>query len=117
MNLENSKTSYRSKRVLNLIDQIDLQRGDKRVAFSELIIYYTWTNIKNSHENNEFEILRTTWDKEFELSMNILNKSSRGTKPLLINHQPKYMSTKIRIELHLRFHHVLSRKYETTWNY
>ena len=36
VNSENSKTSD----VLNLTEKMDLQRGDKRVALSDLIVYY-----------------------------------------------------------------------------
>ena len=41
MNSENSKTSDVRRLKLNLTDKIDLQRGDKRVALSDLGIYYT----------------------------------------------------------------------------
>ena len=41
MNSENSKTSDVRRLKLNLTDKIDLQRGDKRVALSDLSIYYT----------------------------------------------------------------------------
>ena len=46
MNYENSKTSDHHRLLLNLLDKINLKRSDKYVDFSNLIIYYTWKNIK-----------------------------------------------------------------------
>ena len=46
MNSENSKTSEYHVLVLNLTDKLDLRRGQKTVALSNLSIYYTWRNIK-----------------------------------------------------------------------
>ena len=40
---------------LNLTDKIDLQRGEKRIALSNVSIYYTWINIKKSYQNNKFK--------------------------------------------------------------
>ena len=51
MNLENSKTSDPCRLLLNLSDKVDLKRSDKYVALSNLGIYYTWKNIKNSYKN------------------------------------------------------------------
>ena len=45
---------------------LDLGRGEKSVAFSNLSIYYTWKNIKSSY-NNKFKISAPTWNDEFEL--------------------------------------------------
>ena len=64
MNSENSKTSDACRLRLNLMDKVDLQRGDNKVALWDLSIYYTWSNIK-SFKSNEFEISWTTWDLEF----------------------------------------------------
>ena len=47
MNSENSKTSYPHRLLLNLSDKINLKRSDRYVALSNLIIYYTWKNIKS----------------------------------------------------------------------
>ena len=41
MNLENIKTSKPHVLTLNLIDKIDLRKGKKSVALSNLCIYYT----------------------------------------------------------------------------
>ena len=65
MNSENSKTS--EYHVLVLTDKLDLRRDQKTVALSNLSIYYTWKNIKNSHNNNRFKISVPTRNEEFEL--------------------------------------------------
>lgn len=63
MNSENSKTSDACRLRLDLMDKVDLQRGDNKVALWDLSIYYTWSNIK--FKSNKFEISWTTWDLEF----------------------------------------------------
>ena len=45
MNSENSKTSHPLRLLINLTDRIDLQRGEKSIALSNLSIYYTCKNI------------------------------------------------------------------------
>ena len=67
MNSENSKTSEYHVLVLKLTDKLDLRRGQKTVALSNLSIYYTWKNIKSSYKNNKFKISAPTWNEEFEL--------------------------------------------------
>ena len=67
MNSENSRTSEYQVLVLNLTDKLDLRRGQKTVALSNVSIYYTWKNIKSSYNNNKFKISAPTWDEEFEL--------------------------------------------------
>ena len=67
INSENSKTSEYHILVLKLIDKLDLRRGQKTVALSNLIIYYTWKNVKSSYNNNKFKISPPTWSEEFEL--------------------------------------------------
>ena len=68
MNSKNSKTSKPHVLVLNLTDKLDLRRSDKYVALSNLSIYYTWKNIKNSYNNNKFKISAPTWNDRFDLS-------------------------------------------------
>ena len=46
MNSENSKTSEPYVLILKLTDKLDLRRGEKSIALSNLSIYYTWKNIK-----------------------------------------------------------------------
>ena len=53
--------------MLNVTDKIDLQRGEKGIALSNLSIYYTWKNMKSSYNNNEFKISAPTWNDRFEL--------------------------------------------------
>ena len=67
MNSENSRTSEYHVLVLKLADELDLKRGQKSVALSNLSIYYTWKNIKSSYRNNKFKISAPTWTDEFEL--------------------------------------------------
>ena len=66
MNSENSKTSEHNVLVLKLTDKLDLRRGQKTVALSNLSIYYTWKNVKSSY-NNKFKISPPTWSEEFKL--------------------------------------------------
>ena len=67
MNSENSKTSKPHVLILNLTDKIDLRRGEKSVALSNLSIYCTWKNIEKSYNNNEFKISAPKWNDEFDL--------------------------------------------------
>ena len=66
INSENSKTSEYHVLVLKLTDKLDLRRGQKTVALSDLSIYYTWKNVKSSY-NNKFKIFAPTWSEEFQL--------------------------------------------------
>ena len=67
MNSENSKTSEHDVLMLKLTDKLDLRRGQKTIALSNLSIYYTWNNVKSSFNNNKFKISATTWSEEFKL--------------------------------------------------
>ena len=70
MNSENSKTSEHNVLVLKLTGKLDLRRGQKTVALSNLSIYYTWKNVKssyNNNNNNKFKISVPTWSEEFKL--------------------------------------------------
>ena len=67
MNSENSKTSEHNVLVLKLTDKLDLRRGQKTVALSDLSIYYTWKNVKSSYNNNNFKISVPTWSEDFKL--------------------------------------------------
>ena len=67
MNPENSKTSEYHVLALKLTDKLDLRKGQKTVALSNLSIYYTWKNIKSSYINNKFKISAPTWNEEFKL--------------------------------------------------
>ena len=67
MNYKNIKTYQPHRLLLNVADKIDLKRSDKYVASSNLIMCYTWKNIKMSYKNNKSKILCPTWNGEFEL--------------------------------------------------
>ena len=67
MNSENSRTSEYHVLVLKFTDKLDLRRGQKSIALSNLSIYYTWKNMKSPYNNNKFKISAPTWSDEFEL--------------------------------------------------
>ena len=46
MNYESSKTSESHVLILKFTDKLDFRRGEKNIALSNPIIYYTWKNIK-----------------------------------------------------------------------
>ena len=66
MNSENGRTSEYHVLLLKLTNKLDLRRGQKSVALSNLGIYYTWKNVKSSYNNNNFKISAPTWSDEFE---------------------------------------------------
>ena len=67
INSENSKISKSHVLKLKLTSKLDLRIGEKVIGLSNLSIYYTWTNIKSSYNNNKFKISAPTWNDEFEL--------------------------------------------------
>ena len=67
MNSENSRTSEYHVLPFKAADKLDLRRGQKSVALSNLSICYTWRNIKSSYKNNKFKISAPTWSNAFEL--------------------------------------------------
>ena len=67
MSSKSSKTSDPHRLLLNLTDKIDLRRKYKYHSLLNLIIYYTWKNIKKSYKNNEFKISAPKWTEVFEL--------------------------------------------------
>ena len=64
---ENSKTLETYILILKLTGKLDLRKGEKIIALSNLSIYYTWKNIKSSYKNNKFRIAAQTWNDKFEL--------------------------------------------------
>ena len=62
MDSENSRSSEYHVLVLKLTDKLDLRRGQKTVALSNLSIYYTW-----KYNSNKFKISAPTWSEEFKL--------------------------------------------------
>ena len=62
MNSKNSKTSNLYRLLLNLINKTNLRRKDKYIVLSNLSIYYTWKNIKQSFKRSRFKISTLTWN-------------------------------------------------------
>ena len=100
MNSENSKTSEYHVLLLKLADKLDLRRGQKTVALSNISIYYTWENINSSYNNNKLKISAPTWSEEFELPDGSYSVSDiqdyfeyilkKNTVKVLIIHQLEY---------------------------
>ena len=67
MNSENSKTSKPHVLTLKLTDKLNLRLNKKVIAISNLSIYYTWKNIKDTYNNNKYKISAPTWNEEFKL--------------------------------------------------
>ena len=67
MKSKNSKTFDPDRLFLNLSGKIDLKRSDKYIVLSNLSIYYTCKNIKESYKNNRFKISFPKWNKKLEL--------------------------------------------------
>ena len=76
MNSESSKTSKPHVLILKLTDKLDLRRGEKIIALSNLSIYYTWKNIKSSCNNNRVKISAPTWNDKFDLPDVLYSKSN-----------------------------------------
>ena len=76
INSESSKTSEPHVLILKLTDKLDLRRGEKIIALSNLNIYYTWKNIKSSYNNNKFKISAPTSNDIFELSDELYSVSN-----------------------------------------
>ena len=67
MNSENSQTSKPHVLIFKLTDKLDIRKGEKHIALSNISIYYTWKNIKSSYNSNKFKISPQTWNNEFKL--------------------------------------------------
>ena len=67
VNSENSKTSEPNVSILKITNKVDLRIGEKVIRLSNLSIYDTWKNIKNSHNNNKFKISAPKLNDKFEL--------------------------------------------------
>ena len=60
MNSGNSKTSEPHVLILKVTNKLHLRIGEKIIVLSNLSIYYTWKNIKNSYNSNKFKITPPT---------------------------------------------------------
>ena len=101
MNSKDSKTSDLQRLLLNLTDNIDLRRKDKYIVLSNLSIYYTWKNVKNSYKNNKFKISAPTQNEEFELSNRSYSISDIQdySEYILNKHREKTVNPSIRISI------------------
>ena len=52
---------------LKLTGKLHLRLGEKVIPLSNLSIYYTWSNIKTSYNNNNFKISAPIWNDKFKL--------------------------------------------------
>ena len=57
----NSKTNESNKFVYQFTDKLNLRNLNKNMALANLIIHYTWKNIKSVYNNNKFKIFAPTW--------------------------------------------------------
>ena len=67
MTTENSKTSEAHIFRLNLTDKLSLKDPNKNIVLANLIIYYTWKNIKPKYKNNEYKVSAPTCNNWFDL--------------------------------------------------
>ena len=67
LNTENSKTNERQRFRLKLADKRSLKDPNKNMTLANLSVYYTWTNIKSTYNNNKFKISAPAWYDEFDL--------------------------------------------------
>ena len=67
MNTENSKTSEPHRLKSDLTDKLNLKNPNKNMDLANLIIYYTWKNVKSKYNNNTFKTSTPTWNDTFDL--------------------------------------------------
>ena len=94
MNSENSRTSEYHVLLLKLADKLDVKRGPKSVALSNLSIYYTWKNIKSSYSNNKFKMMNLNYQMDhiqYQTFKIILSIFLKNTLKVFIIHQSKYI--------------------------
>ena len=100
MNSEKSKICKPHILILKLTDKLDLRRGEKSIALSNLSIYYTWKNIKGSYTtiNIRYQLqhvlinLKYQADHiQYQIFKNILNIFLQSMEKVLIIHRQEYM--------------------------
>ena len=90
MNSENSRTSEYHVLLLKLVDKLVPGRGQKSVALSNLSIYYTWRNIKNSYKNNKLKIWSEKIDQiQYQIFKIFLSLFLKNIVKVLMIHQSK----------------------------
>ena len=67
INSKSSRTSEQHRFKMDLTGKINLKDLKKNMALANLIIYYTWKNIKSEYNNNKFKIFAPTWNDTFDL--------------------------------------------------
>ena len=75
MNTKNSKTNESHRFKYDLNDNLNLKNPNKNMALGSLSIYFTWKNVKSTHNNNKFKISAPTWNETFDLPDGLYNKS------------------------------------------
>ena len=67
MNTLNSKPNEFNRFIYQFTDKLNLKNPNKKMTLTNLIIYYTWKNIKSEYNNNKFKIHAPTWNDAFHL--------------------------------------------------
>ena len=67
MSSKNSRIPKPHMSIIKLTNKLNLRIGKNVIALSNLIICYTWKNIKSSYNNNKFKLSAPAWNDEFEL--------------------------------------------------
>ena len=68
MNTENSETNESNYFIYQLTDKLNLKTlKNKNIGLVNLIIYYTWKNIKSEYNSSKFKISAPTWNNTFDL--------------------------------------------------
>ena len=99
MSSENIRNSEYHVLILKLTHKLDLGKGQKSVALSNLSIYYTWKNIKSLYNNNKFSISAPTWSNKFSLSdgSNLISDIQNYFEYILQKHDENVDNPSIRI--------------------
>ena len=68
MNTENSETNESNYFIYQLTDKLNLKTlKNKNIGLVNLIICYTWKNIKSEYNSSKFKISAPTWNNTFDL--------------------------------------------------
>ena len=67
INTDNSKPNKSNRFRYYFTDKSNLQ-NNKSIALANLIIYFTWKNVKVDFKNNKFKRYAPTWSEKFILS-------------------------------------------------
>ena len=62
MNTANCKTNGRHRFRLTLADKLNLKDHNHNVVLANLIIHYTWKNMKYAYNSNKFKNSAPTWN-------------------------------------------------------